>query len=136
MREPRLASLISYFSTKANRNGLGLAMAASIVEEHGGSIEAHSAPGSGTAMLIHLAAPPPEVCLETSRAAVAERLSVRTSGSSALAPVVDDHDTLRQVRVSILRRAGYRVIEANTGDEALRLLKSVEPAPPIAFSCR
>ena len=49
-----------------------------------------------------------------------------------MALVVDDYDAPRRVCVSILRRAGYRVIEAGIGNESLRLLETVDPAPSIA----
>jgi two-component system NtrC family sensor kinase len=45
-----------FFTTKENaqRTGLGLAVAASIVEQHGGAIEVHSAPGAGTEFIVLL----------------------------------------------------------------------------------
>jgi signal transduction histidine kinase/CheY-like chemotaxis protein len=122
-----------YFSTKTDGNGLGLAMAASIIEEHGGSIDAQSSPGSGTTMLIHLPAAPPTARIESNQPEAAARPRAPRIGASPLVLVVDDHDALRQVCVSILRRAGYRVIEASSGDEALRLLETIDPAPSIAL---
>jgi PAS domain S-box-containing protein len=49
-----------HYTTKVKGLGLGLAIARQIVEEHGGTIRAESAPGKGTSVCIHLpAAPPP-----------------------------------------------------------------------------
>lgn len=51
-----------FFTTKEDqqRTGLGLAVARSIVEEHGGSVTARSTPGSGTEFLIALPLETPE----------------------------------------------------------------------------
>jgi two-component system, NtrC family, sensor kinase len=47
-----------FFTTKEdqNRTGLGLAVAHSIVEQHGGEISAHSTPGQGTEFVVILPA--------------------------------------------------------------------------------
>jgi PAS domain S-box-containing protein len=48
-----------HYTTKVKGLGLGLAIARQIVEEHGGTIRAESAPGRGTSVCIHLPAAPP-----------------------------------------------------------------------------
>ncbi len=42
--------------------------------------------------------------------------------------VVDDEDDLRELLVEVLLEAGYRVLAANAGDEALRLMRASPPA--------
>jgi signal transduction histidine kinase len=41
-----------FYTSKATGNGLGLAISKKVVDAHGGSIEAESAPGSGTQFLL------------------------------------------------------------------------------------
>jgi PAS domain S-box-containing protein len=48
-----------HYTTKVKGTGLGLAIARQIVAEHGGRIDAESAPGRGTSVKIHLPAAPP-----------------------------------------------------------------------------
>jgi signal transduction histidine kinase len=43
-----------YFTTKEGGTGLGLALAHKIIQEHGGSIEAESRPGSGATFVVVL----------------------------------------------------------------------------------
>ena len=43
-----------FYSTKANGSGLGLSICHSIIEEHGGSIQATSQPGQGTTFTVRL----------------------------------------------------------------------------------
>ncbi len=47
--------------------------------------------------------------------------------SPVLALVVDDHDAARYAKVQYVRRAGYRVVEAPTGQDAIRLTRETDP---------
>lgn len=50
-----------------------------------------------------------------------------TNASAALILNVDDHDAFRYARSRVLERAGYRLIEAGTGQETLRLVRRENP---------
>ena len=54
--ETRARVFEPYFSTRESGTGLGLAIARRAVEEHGGTLTAHSRPGAGTTMTIRLPA--------------------------------------------------------------------------------
>jgi signal transduction histidine kinase len=50
-----------FFTTKKNGTGLGLAVAQTIIEAHGGAIEVEPGPGRGTRVLLRLPAAGTEV---------------------------------------------------------------------------
>ncbi len=54
--------------------------------------------------------------------------SSRSDGSGPLILCVDDEQGMRAVAVNILERADYRVVEAGSGEEALRLFQERRPA--------
>ncbi len=49
-----------FFTTRADGNGLGLATVREIVLEHGGAVQAHSAPGAGARFDVWLPRAPPD----------------------------------------------------------------------------
>ena len=53
MEPERLGRIFSpFYTSKSSGTGLGLAISKKVVDAHGGSIEAHSAPGAGTEFLL------------------------------------------------------------------------------------
>ncbi len=55
------------------------------------------------------------------------------TGPEATILVVDDHEPNRFAVGSVLRRAGYGVVEAASGPEALRVLHRSDPVPEMAI---
>ncbi|NDY41817.1 response regulator, partial [Dissulfurirhabdus thermomarina] len=111
-----------FFTTKGPREGtgLGLAMVYGIVQNHGGHISVASRPGGGTTFRLYLPA-----AQETGGAAAETRPEpgpVEALGRGELILVVDDEEMIRELSTDILAPAGYRVVTAADGAEALERL--------------
>ena len=105
-----------FFTTKgASGVGLGLAVSYSIIERHGGRIEAQSSPGHGTTFTISL-----PVADSVKRKATRDR---RTRPRTANVLVVDDDHRVREALVGMLNSAGHRTDHAESGHEALAKLE-------------
>lgn len=106
-----------FYSTKekGKGTGLGLATVYGIVKQSGGSIWVYSEPGRGATFKIYLprAMEAPEV-RPRGEAAVERRLT----GTETLL-VAEDDETLRALLETILSDAGYKVLMAGRGTEAL-----------------
>jgi two-component system, cell cycle sensor histidine kinase and response regulator CckA len=101
-----------FFSTKprGQGKGLGLATTYGFVKQSDGYIWARSSPGGGSTFTLYL----PHA--DTGRCVAGESVPSR-----ATIMVVEDEADVRQVLCDVLSRAGYAVIEASEGREALRL---------------
>jgi PAS domain S-box-containing protein len=106
-----------FYTTKepGKGTGLGLSTVHGIVKQSGGHIEVTSEPGRGTTFRIYL--PHAEESTE-SPAAPPSRLP--RGGTEALL-VVEDEDPVREYMKRTLRGAGYSVMEARDGEEAMRV---------------
>jgi two-component system, cell cycle sensor histidine kinase and response regulator CckA len=110
-----------FFTTKGQGDGTGLGLATvyAIVQQARGSISVQSELGDGATSQIHL--PRAESALIAPRKST--RVSTILRGSETVL-VVEDQDPVRKLAVRILKRQGYRVLEAAQGDEALLLAES------------
>jgi two-component system, cell cycle sensor histidine kinase and response regulator CckA len=106
-----------FFTTKeqGQGTGLGLPMVLGTVKQSGGYVAVHSEPGAGSTFKIFLPRVD-EPAAPESRAEVDRARAVR--GTVLL---VDDEPAVRSFVRSVLGRAGYRVLEAENGEEALRV---------------
>ena len=109
-----------FFTTKGpgHGTGLGLSTVYGIVAQSGGQVFVASEAGAGSTFTIYLPA----------HAADAEPLLPPAAlpavhGGSETVLLVEDEDLVRQLTREILRRNGYRVLEACDGVAALALLR-------------
>jgi PAS domain S-box-containing protein len=113
-----------FFTTKepGKGTGLGLATVYGIVHQSGGQIRLDSAPGQGTTFVVAL---PRTRALERP---VSPGLRPMGGRGSETILLVEDEETVRGVMVRMLAAAGYRVLTAAGGAEALALARSA-PGP-------
>lgn len=120
MDEETLARAIEpFFSTKGvgKGTGLGLSMVHGLAAQLGGHMGIESQPGSGTCIDLWLPLAPQEPCTApVSNAQTPERREI------GMVLLVDDEDLIRTTTAEMLIEMGYRVIEANCGAAALRLV--------------
>ncbi len=118
-----------FFTTKGPGTGLGLAMVHGFVQQSHGRLEIDSVPGEGTTirMIFPLAQ-------QSGLEVLADRLggkgrSTQTSWTPAAILgrrtilVVDDSHDVRELAENHLRELGYRVLAAQSGEEAMELIE-------------
>ncbi|MDQ7784210.1 MAG: PAS domain S-box protein [Desulfomonilaceae bacterium] len=106
-----------FYTTKAvgEGTGLGLAMVHGIVKNHGGHVRCYSEPGAGTIFKIYF----PALISDEQRRETNEGRMPR--GGSETILLVDDEELIRDLGSRILTKAGYKVMCASDGKEALDL---------------
>jgi signal transduction histidine kinase/ActR/RegA family two-component response regulator len=126
-----------FFTTKpvGLGTGLGLPMAKGFAEQSGGALGIASSPGQGTVVTLWLPEAPLEgrpLVAAMPRAAVAPPPVAGATPQAARVLVVDDEDLVREVIAQHLEDAGYRVLVAANGTEALALLADGEAIDALA----
>ena len=108
-----------FFTTKeaGKGTGLGLATCHGIVQQSGGRILVRSQLGKGSVFTVQL---PRNVSLESSVDQTSENPD--EGGVGGIILLVEDYSELRSVAARVLNRAGFQVIAAANGEEALRLV--------------
>jgi len=113
-----------FFTTKdvGRGTGLGLASVYGIVEQSGGHVHVDSEPGRGSCFRIFL----PCVAVETSEATDVPAAAIAPpvgAAHPATIILVEDEALVREITARVLGRAGYTVLEAQDGEEALQMVR-------------
>jgi len=105
-----------FFTTKevGKGTGLGMAIIYGVVKQHDGYISVYSEPGRGTTFRIYL----PLIPGETTRISEAQDGDPIAGGTETIL-LVEDDVSVRELHKMILEAAGYGVIEAIDGQDAL-----------------
>ncbi|MDR3532721.1 MAG: PAS-domain containing protein [Rhodopila sp.] len=123
--QPTLARVLEpFFSTKplGQGTGLGLSMAKGFVEQSGGGLSIDTSPGRGTTVDLWL----PATTLAHVPIEAAWRSAPVPDDTGKHILLVDDEAMVRETLAASLEDAGYTVLLAADGSEALDLLDSTE----------
>jgi nitrogen-specific signal transduction histidine kinase len=112
-----------FFTTKevGKGTGLGLSTVYGIVKQSGGSIWVESEPGAGATFRIYLPRVDADLASREPAPEAVHAADDTTRGSETIL-LVEDEDAVRTLAGRMLRRKGYRVLDARHGGEALEIL--------------
>ncbi len=112
-----------FFTTKeaGKGTGLGLTMVYGIVKQHNGYINVYSEQGHGTTFKIYL----PLISAAAHKESKKEEAAV-FFGSGETILLAEDDDDVRIFTKALLEEAGYEVIVASNGQDAVRLFRENE----------
>jgi len=118
-----------FFTTKeqGKGTGLGLATVYGIVQQTGGHLTVDSVMGKGTTFRIYLpaAGDAPIEAAPVVKAVASIRKPSDLAGQGNIL-FVEDEASVRGIAAKALRKKGYKVVEAEDGEEALEILEDAE----------
>jgi hypothetical protein len=107
-----------FYTTKAKQSGtgLGLPVVKSIVEKQGGSITVESVPRRGSTFTVYFPS-------SASKASKGKSAAAKRLGGDETILIVDDEKDFRESVGRWLKDLGYMVLEAASGEEAVRMVE-------------
>lgn len=114
-----------FYTTKETGKGTGLGLSTiyGVVRQSNGFVWVYSEPGRGSTFKVYLPRAEENVGAEEQ-----ERIPVGEPGGSETVLIVEDNDSLRRLARTVLKQKGYKVLEAENGEEALRVSNEHEGA--------
>jgi CheY-like chemotaxis protein/nitrogen-specific signal transduction histidine kinase len=121
-----------FFTTKevGKGTGLGLAMVHGVVQQSGGAVSVYSEPGIGTTFRIYL----PRLDAPAMEPSEPEDSSPVQVKNNTVVLLVEDEDKVRGLAAEALSEAGYEVIEARDGKQALAIAAECDVAPAMVIT--
>jgi CheY-like chemotaxis protein len=118
--ETKLRVFEPFFTTKerGKGTGLGLSTAYGIVKQSGGYVWVYSEPRHGTTFKVYL----PKVQAQPSTKPEAQPVDPAPRGRETVL-LVEDEEMVRTLVRQVLTWHGYHVLEARTGEEALKIIE-------------
>ncbi|MGE5925811.1 MAG: PAS domain S-box protein [Gemmatimonadota bacterium] len=120
-----------FFTTKApgHGTGLGLATVYAIVQQAGGAVYVYSEPKQGTLFKVYLPRADASATAPAPEPVPSAREMAPASGRTIL--LVEDEPGVRAFTAQVLEEAGYQVLQAGSGEEAIDLVATMNG--PIAL---
>ena len=114
-----------FFTTKemGKGTGLGLATVYGVVKQSGGCIWVESQQGKGTRFEVYL----PVVQEAVEEGALAEGTAKSDAHHSGAVLIVEDEEAVRELAAEFMKSAGYKVLTASDGMEAVEIAKRSGP---------
>ncbi len=107
-----------FFTTKELGTGLGLSSAYGIVKQHAGLLHVYSEPGNGSTFKVYLP------IAERNAAEVGPKIEEPVRGGCETILLAEDEAPVRKVVALILSEAGYTVMQATNGAQAVELFRA------------
>ncbi len=132
-REVRARAFEPFFTTRPHGegSGLGLATVYGIVAQSGGHLSLDSEPGAGTTVEVFLPAADGLVEEEPGPLVVQAPPARRAPPHTGRVVVAEDEEGVREMVREVLTHAGFDVLVAGSGDQALRMVAELSEAPAL-----
>ncbi|MGD8726542.1 MAG: response regulator [Gemmatimonadales bacterium] len=114
-------------ASKYGGTGLGLAISRKFCQMMGGDVEVASEWGIGTTFTVRLPGRVPDPAADTPDSTEETQAAATVDGLEGTVLVIDDDPAARHLLGRVLRKHGFRVLEAAGGEEGLERARALQP---------